>query len=81
MKKIELNEKAMQTLELQIPQLASAAISQAYARALTTSGKVVEARDGRLVETYADGSEKFIRNLAKPIPVVAGTTRVRKVNP
>lgn len=34
-----------------IPELAGSAVKRAYLQALTTSGKVIEARNGQLIET------------------------------
>ncbi|WP_043649995.1 hypothetical protein [Chitinilyticum litopenaei] len=79
MTKRVLDEKTMRTLEARIPKLASGAFAQAYANALTVSGKVLVARKGQLVETHADGSERVIRQLAAPTQVTVGTRRVRKV--
>jgi hypothetical protein len=76
-----LNEKMMSSLEAKIPQLASGAFFQAYTSALTVSGKVLVARNGQLLETCADGTERTIRQLTPPTKVVIGTKRVRKVKP
>ena len=40
-----------------------------------TSGKVVDARDGQLIESYADGTVRLIRTIAKPVAVAVGTKR------
>ena len=75
-----LSEKSMLVMESQIPDLATAAVKKAYWQALTTSGKVVEALNGELVETSADGSSRVIRSLPKSVPIELGMkiTRVRK---
>lgn len=67
----------MQRMEALIPMLANIAVQQARCRALTTSGKVVVARDGQLVETAANGTVRVIRHIAKPIPVALGAKRFR----
>jgi len=72
-----LNEKAMQRMESSIPELASGAFKRAYHHALSTSGKVVEAANGKLVETSVDGSERVIKPLPASIPVQIGARRVR----
>jgi hypothetical protein len=75
--KVVLSEKSMQVMEARIPELASHAVHRAYYQALTTSGKVLEAVNGILVETTAEGEHKEIRRLALPTPVVPGSRRVR----
>lgn len=71
-----LSEEAMQCLERSIPELAERAFQRAYQLALSSEGKVLEAVNGKLVETYADGSQRVIKNLRQPIPVIPGTKRV-----
>jgi len=46
-------------------------------QALTTSGKVIEARNGQLIETTAEGTVRVIRSIAKPVAVTMGAKRVR----
>ena len=48
-----LSEKAMLTLEANIPKLARNAFEKAYYDALTNSGRVLRAINGQLVETLA----------------------------
>jgi hypothetical protein len=72
-----LSEESMQHMEARIPELAGTAVRRAYLQALTTTGKVVEARNGQLIETTADGSVRIMRNIAKPIAVTIGTKRTR----
>lgn len=67
----------MQRMEALIPMLANIAVQRARCRALTTSGKVVEALDGQLVEMAANGTVQVIRHIAKPIPVALGAKRFR----
>jgi hypothetical protein len=68
----KLSEQAMLNLELGIPHLAQGAFKRAHYQALTTSGKVLRAVNGQLVETYADGTEVVIRNIASPVKTVNG---------
>ena len=75
--KIVLSEKSMQIMEAHIPELAGHAVHRAYFQALTTSGKVLEAVNGFLVETSAEGEHKKIRKLPAPTAVVPGSKRVR----
>ena len=72
-----LSEESMQRMEACIPELAGHALKLAYLQALTTSGKVVEARNGQLIETTAEGTVRVIRSIAKPFAVAIGTKRVR----
>ena len=67
----------MQRMEARIPELAGSAVKRAYLQALTTSGKVIEARAGQLIETTAEGTVRVIRHIAKPIPVALGAKRFR----
>ena len=65
----------MQRMEARIPKLAHIAVQRARRQALATSGKVVEARNGQLIESYADGTVRLIRTIAKPVAVAVGTKR------
>lgn len=73
----QMSEDSMRRMEARIPELAVSALKRAYLQALTNSGKVIEARQGQLVETTAEGGVRVIRNIAKPIPVRIGEKRVR----
>ena len=72
-----MSEESMQRMEAQIPELAGTAVKRAYWHALTTSGKVLEARNGQLVETTAEGSVRIMRSIAKQISVPMGAKRTR----
>ncbi len=74
---VPLSEESMQYMEARIPELASSAFACAYYQALTTNGKVLEARNGQLVETSAEGTVRVIRNIAKPLTVEIGVKRIR----
>ncbi len=69
---MKLTEESMQVLEAAIPRLAHGAFQRAYYEALTTSGKVMRAVNGQLVETYADGTETVIRAIHSPVKVTLG---------
>ena len=71
------SEESMQRMEARIPELAGSAVKRAYLQALTTSGKVIEARNGQLIETTAEGTVRVIRSIAKPVAVTMGAKRVR----
>ena len=72
-----MNEESMQRMEAFIPMLAHIAVQRARWHALAVSGKVVEARNGQLIETAADGTVRVIRTIAKPMVVAMGTKRFR----
>lgn len=72
-----MNEESMQRMEAFIPVLAHIAVQRARWHALATSGKVVEARDGQLIESCSDGTVRLIRTIAKPMAVAVGTKRFR----
>lgn len=72
-----LDERAMQLAEALIPELAEYALRRAYVRALALGGAVLEAIDGKLIETSVDGSHRFISDLPLPTPTRPGTKRFR----
>jgi len=72
---IILDEQAMLAAEASIPKLATQAVKLAYARALSTSGTVLEAINGKLVETDRDGRQRIVRALQLPTPIAIGTKR------
>lgn len=75
--RVQLSEESMLTMESHIPELAACAVRRAYFQALTTRGKVIEAVDGKLIETSADGGLRVIGDLPAPVPVAEGSERVR----
>lgn len=76
-----LNEASLQKLEASIPALARGAIEQAYAQAMTRHGKVIEAVDGELRETTAEGTSRVIGAVPPPTRVAVGLKRVRRSTP
>lgn len=76
-----LNEASLQRLEASIPELASGAVMQAYARALTLHGRVIEAINGQLLEITAEGQTRVLRQIAPPTAVPLGLKRVRRTPP
>ena len=74
------DEKSMRFQEACIPELAEGAVKQAYYNSLAAGCKVLEARDGQLVESSPDGSVRVIRALPEAIPVTPGRRilRIRK---
>ena len=66
-----MSEESMQRMEALIPTLVHIAVHRARRRALATRGKVVEARNAQLIESYADGTARVIRTIAKPVAVAS----------
>ena len=75
----KLDEKNMSVREDRIPFLAEDAVKKARTRTLTSGRSVVEAVDGKLVETRPDGSRKVLKSLGTPIPVAPGQKRIRRI--
>ncbi len=69
---MQYTEKALRFLEDHIPELADAAIKQAYWRALASGYKVLASEGGNLVEVYPDGTRKIIKALLPSTPVTLG---------
>ena len=68
----QLTEEAMSVLEAGIPKLAQGAFQRAHYAALTSCGKVMRAVNGKLVETFADGTETVVRDLHSPVKATVG---------
>jgi hypothetical protein len=77
--KNQFSEKALESLETRIPQMAQSAFSQAHLKALAVSGKVLQVSGGSLVELSAEGSVRIIKAVAPSFQVQAGIKRIRKV--
>ncbi|MBW4056061.1 MAG: hypothetical protein HIU83_11810 [Proteobacteria bacterium] len=73
-----LDEKTMCELEERIPFLAEDAVKKARTKTLSSGRNVVEAVNGKLIESHPDGSYRVIRPLASPIPVASGQKRIRR---
>jgi hypothetical protein len=57
------NEKVIDYLEQQIPQLAVLALKQAYWQALSSGSSVLVAKNNVLIKVSPDGSEEVIKQL------------------
>jgi hypothetical protein len=66
---METREQTMRYLEEHIPDLAEAAIKQAYWQALASGSSVLERENGCMVEVFPDGS----RTIIKPLPPQTST--------
>jgi len=74
----ELDEQSMRALEELIPSLAEEALKMARTRTLQSGRSVVEAVDGKLIESLPDGIFTILRSLAAPIPVTPGQKLIRR---
>ena len=68
---MKISEKALNYLELHIPEMALAATKQAYWQALASGSSVLVSQDGYVIEVFPDGSTHIIE---KNHPSVAITT-------
>lgn len=66
-----MSGESIQRMEVLIPTLVHIAMQGARWQALAISGKVVEARNGQLIGSYADGTARVIRTIAKPVAVAS----------
>jgi hypothetical protein len=58
------NEKAIDYLEEHIPELAEAAVKQAYWQALASGSSVLISENGIIKEVFPDGTSKIIQQNA-----------------
>ena len=65
-------ELAIRYLEEHIPDLAEAAIKQAYWQALASGSSVLERENDSLVEVFPDGSRKVLKALPPQTPTQLG---------
>ena len=71
-----LDEKTLVHLEAQFPQLFQAAVTQAYWATLAQGLSVLERTEEGLVETFPDGSNKFIKALEPWVSVIPEEKRI-----
>ncbi len=67
-----MREEEMKFLEEHIPEMAKAAVAQAYWATLSSGCKVLIADKGQLIEVSPDGTRKVIKSISPPIPVKMG---------
>ncbi len=67
-----LDDKTLDHLESQIPEMAVIAFRQAYWKALEDGNSVLVADDGGLYEVFPDGRREFRKPLEPRIPVASG---------
>lgn len=68
------DDKMLDDLEKLIPPLSGSAVTVAYWQALAAGNSVLETADGAIYEVFPDGTQKFVKMISPPVPVVLGTT-------
>jgi hypothetical protein len=69
---MNMTEESMRFLEDHIPDLADAAVKQAYWHALATGSSVLVSEEGALVEIFPDGTRKVLKQLEPQTAVIVG---------
>jgi hypothetical protein len=69
---MNMTEESMRFLEEHIPDLADAAVKQAYWQALATGSSVLVSENGVLVEMFPDGTRKVLKQLEPQTAVTSG---------
>ena len=69
---MNMTEESMRFLEEHIPDLADAAVKQAYWQALATGSTVLVSEEGALVEIFPDGTRKVLKQLEPQTAVKLG---------
>ncbi len=62
-------EKELDYLEKQIPKLAESAVQKAYLDALSRGNSVMEVSEGKIVKTYPDGTQDYVKTVDADIEV------------
>ena len=65
-------EKAIEYLEKHIPEMAEAAVKQAYWQALASGSSVLVSENGVINEVFPDGTIKFVKNIAPRVAMKKG---------
>lgn len=63
-------EKMIDYLEKHIPEMAQAAVKQAYWQALASGSSVLVGENGVINEVFPDGTVKFVKNIANAAEAV-----------
>lgn len=66
------NEKAIEYLEQHIPEMAQAAVKQAYWQALASGSSVLVAENGEINEIFPDGTVKFVKKIEPSVEMEKG---------
>lgn len=69
---IAIEEKELDHLEQHIPELAQAAVTQAYWQALAAGSSVLESDNGVIYEVFPDGTRKVVKMIEPPTCVTIG---------
>ena len=69
---MNMTEESMRFLEEHIPDLADAAVKQAYWQALATGSSVLVSEEGALIEIFPDGTRKVLKQLEPQTAVTSG---------
>ncbi len=69
------DEKVIDYLEKYIPEMAQAAVKQAYWHALASGSSVLVGENGVINEVFPDGTVKFVKNI---LPISNTETRNSK---
>ena len=77
---IAIEEKELDHLEQHIPELAQAAVTQAYWQALAAGSSVLESDNGIIYEVFPDGTRKVVKTIEPPTPVTIGEKRILQDN-
>ena len=67
-----MNEKTIQFLEDHIPEIAQAAVTQAYWMALASGCKVLQVEGDKLVEVSPDGEKRIVKSLTPMVSIKKG---------
>ena len=65
-------EKAIEYLEKHIPEMAEAAVKQAYWQALASGSSVLVSENGVINEVFPDGTIKFLKNIPPRVEMEKG---------
>ena len=69
---MNMTEESMRFLEEHIPDLADAAVKQAYWQALATGSSVLVSEEDALVEIFPDGNRKVLKQLEPQTEIIPG---------
>jgi len=62
-------DKEIDFLEKHIPELAEGSIKKAYYNALSSGMSVLEAKGDKIIKTYPDGREEFVKYVPPSVKV------------
>jgi hypothetical protein len=68
-------DQDIEFLEEHIPELAEAAVTQAYWQTLASGNSVLESENGVIYEVFPDGTRKVVKTGEPPVPVEKGAKR------